>query len=447
MRRVLIVTAAVLSIASASPALAIEPESREAVVLRNEVFDGFGYKDTLVPSTLDSIAVHAGADNAVRPVQTLEYYWPLSRQLYAAFDKLAADVPGTLRITGPQGSVEVAPSPYVIVYPQGTTGPGARLAWGEDAARETEAYRAAMRAYNEDMERAQADRLRYLRELKEGAQARMRGEAPKEILPPAAEPEPVRLFVGEPRSGYRVNLPEGDYDSVVLRDGRVVEGTARKLRSVAPLASSAITWDVIPEERWTRVLPSFSERDTIFASPGRTFFVVLNRSDRFDGSAYRSLTDPQAEAGDGAPVWVRRGPADTVRLEARAGDGPWTAVPLGEFKVRQTQGAQLGYVIAPLGEGESPDITAYPVETPAGAGGLTLRLVDARDGTPIPGGERRVVAASPPVPWVLWGGAAVPVMLGLVFLGLRRLRLRTPAFGRAENSVRLGLSTRPGPAE
>jgi hypothetical protein len=445
MRRALIAAAAVLALAT--PALAIEPSSREAIVLRNEVFDGFGYKDTLVPSTLDAYAVHAGVDNAVRPVQTMEYYWPLSRQLYAAFDKLAADVAGTLRITGPAGPVEVGAAPYVIVYPQGTSGPGARMAWGEDARREIEAYRAAMGAYSADMERAQADRLRYMRELKEGALARMKGEAPREVAPPAAEPEPVRLFVSEPRTGYRVNLPAGDYESVIVRDGRAVEGTARRLRSVAPLATSAITWDVVPEERWTRVLPSFGERDTIFAVPGRTFYIVLNRSDRFDGPAYRSLTEPQSEGGDGAPVWVRRGPAETVRLEARVGDGPWTPIPRGEFKVRQTQGAQLGYVIAPLREGESPDITAYPVEVPAGQGGLSLRLVDVRDGTPLEGGERTVVVASPPSSSIMWGGAAAPLVLGLAFLAFRRLRVRRPEFGAAENSVRLGTPTQPRPAE
>jgi hypothetical protein len=432
----LLLCALLLALAIA-PAAAIEPETAETVVLRNRIFDGQGFRDTLVPSQTERFAILADKDNALSVRQTLEYYWPLSRQFYAAFERLDEPLEGVLRITQ-QGRVvaEVAAQPYVIVYPKGAAAGEAHLAWGEAAGQAASAYREEMSAYNRALAAAQADRRRYESALKAGAIARLKGEAVPPVAPPQPVPDlPVR-HVSDIHTGYPVRLPAGSYDIEAMVDGLVVEGSRRQLEAITPVTASAVTMDVVPEERWTRVLPSTEAGDAIFAAPGATFYVVLNQSDRFDAAEWQSLTEPQHAGVAGQPIWVRRGPALGRQLEARLDGDQWQVVPLRDYKVRQTQGAQLGYVIEPVKAGETGDLSAYAVKVPPLAGGgLALRVIDDT-GAVVPGTERRIVVVEEGPSALLFLAATVPFLAGLGILGARRWR-------RREGGVPSGLPTAP----
>jgi hypothetical protein len=411
--------------------------TQERVVLRNRIFDGQGFRDSLVPSATTHFSILADAENVVTFRQTLEYYWPLSRQHYAAFDKLDEPLTGMLRIFR-DGAViaEVASQSYVIDYPQGTSGAGARLLWGSAAEAASAEYKSAMGEYNAKVAHAQQDRRRYERELKESAVARLSGAPVTVVAPPAAAPEPVLRFVTDVATGYPLKLPAGAYTLDVVVDGRVAEGSERSLEVIASARRSAVTIDVLPEERWTRVLASTSADDAVHARAGTRFYVVLNRSDRFDEREYRSLVDPQSEGREGVDLWVRRGPAAGARLEVESAAG-WTGVELRDYKVRQTQGAQLGYVIEPAAPGETGDISAYAVDVPAGAGAPSaLRVVDRRTGDVVPGTERRILRVEPLLEARAWALAAVPLLVGIVFLGLRWARRRGVPPGSERRRIR-----------
>jgi hypothetical protein len=422
---------------AAAPASALEPVTQERIVLRNRIFDGQGFRDSLVPSATRLFSILADTENVVTFRQTLEYYWPLSRQHYAAFDKLDEPLAGMLRIFRDGAMMaEVAAQPYVIDYPQGTSGEGARLLWGSAAEAASAEYKSQMRDYNGKVAHAQQDRKRYERELKESAVARLGGAPVTAVAPPAPAPEPVLRFVTDVATGYPLKLPAGPYTLDVLVGGRVAEGSERRLEVIASGRRSAVTIDVLPEERWTRVLASTSGDDAFHARPGTRFYVVLNRSDRFDDKEYRSLVDPQLEGRAGADVWVRRGPAAGAQLEVELSAG-WAGVDLKDYKVRQTQGAQLGYIIEPAAPGETGDISAYAVEVPAGAGAPSaLRAVDRRTGEVVPGTERRILRVEPLSRARAWALAAVPLLVGIGLLGFRRARRRGVLPGPERRRVR-----------
>jgi hypothetical protein len=422
---------------AAAPAAALEPVTQEKIVLRNRIFEGQGYRESLVPSTTEVFSILADTENVVTYRQTLEYYWPLSRQHYAAFDKLDEPLPGELRISRDGARIaEVAAQPYVVDSPQGASGEGARLQWGSAAEAASAEYRSQMREYNAKVASAQQDRKRYERELRESAVARLNGAQITAIAPPAAAPEPVLRFVTDIATGYPLKLPVGAYTLDVVVDGQLAEGSTRRLDVVTATTRSAVTIDILPEERWTRVLASTSPEDALYASPGARFYVVLNRSDRFDEREYRSLVEPQREGRAGVDVWVRRGPATGTRLEIQGSAG-WAGVEMRDYKVRQTQGAQLGYAIEPAAPGETGDISAYAVDVPAGAGApFALRVVDRTTGEVVPGTGRRILRVEPISHGLAWALAAVPLLVGIGVLCTRRARRRGVLSGSEHGQVR-----------
>lgn len=404
-------------------ASALEPETREAIVLHDRVWEGFSYVENFVPSETEDVLLLADADNALRYVKTLEYFWPLSREVYVAFDTLREELPGELVIS--QNGVAVAEiglDDYTIVYPEGMLGGHSRMVWGEEARKAFRDFKRAMADYNRAFAEAQRDRSRYLRELREAAEARVKNGETRTVVPPIPEPDPVLGSATEPRSAFRVSLPAGVYEIVLRSDGQAVPETRKTLRVIPVSSTSEVTADVIPEERWTRVLSSNQPSDRVFVGEGKTFYLTLTRSNRFDEAAYARLTRPQALATSGRETWIRREPHDADTIEISWDGGDFVPVARSDFKAEQTQGRNLGYVIRPAAEGERPDLSAFPVAVPLdrAASRAVLRLPAADGADTDWTREIIVVRESPPI--LVWGTALVPAAFGVGLAALRRVR-------------------------
>ena len=90
---------AILALIQSAAAFALEPERREVTVIHAHVWEGDTYKEIFVPSSRPDMVLMAGADNAVSFVETLEYYWPLSRQVYVDFEARREEFSGLVTIT------------------------------------------------------------------------------------------------------------------------------------------------------------------------------------------------------------------------------------------------------------------------------------------------------------------------------------------------------------
>ena len=366
-------------------AWAIEPERREVIVAHNRVWDGYVYKENFIPSDQPEMVLLADKDSAVAMVRTQEYYWPLARQTYVAFETLREDIGGDLVIE--EGGREIAvvqAAPYSIVYPEGAINGLGYLLWGEEAETGFARYREGEAAFNRRFARARQEMSRYEEALKESAAARLRGEAVEEIEAPPPLPEPSLKLVTEPRRAYRVALPAGEYTVHVRREGRKVPGSERTLRVIDGNAREVLTADIIPEERWTRPLPSNRLGDRIYAAPGARFYVTLSEASRFAETEYLPLVRPQAVAVRGRDMFIRRKPSDVDTLGIIWADGS-EPVETGRdrLKVQQTGGAAFGYVVRSAEADERPDLEAFvvtvPDETGSGRGTLTLGGDEARE--------------------------------------------------------------------
>jgi hypothetical protein len=360
-----------LLILLATPALALDPERREAIVISGRLWDGFRYVEMFLPSDNPVLTVMAGRDSAISFVRTEEYYWPLSRQVYVDFERQRDPVAGVLRIEkGGAVVAEIAEEPYAILYPDGAINGDGSLLWGPEAEQGYAAYQEAERAFNRRFVEAQRAQSAYERDLLEAARQGSKAAIPE----PPPLPEPSLRLVTRPESGLRIGLEPGDYLMTLVADGAEVPGTERRLRVISPEERPSIVADVLPEERWTRPLASNAAEDRIYAKAGSTLYLTLAEASRFRETDYLAVVSPQVPASPRRNIWVRRKPAEVTDLELRSGSEVHS-IGRSDLKVEQTSSSGFGYTIRATIEGETPDLQAFGVSVPeAGTGRVELAL-------------------------------------------------------------------------
>lgn len=358
----------------ASPAFALDPERREATVISGRLWDGFRYVEMFLPSDNPLLTVMAGRDSAISFVQTQEYYWPLSRQVYVDFELQREPIDGVLRIERNGVIVaEVVEEPYAVLYPEGAVNGNASLLWGADAEQSYAEYQQSELEFNRRFVEAQRAQTEYERQLIEAAR-----NGSREVVPePGSVPEPSLRLITRPGYALRIDLEPGDYRISLVANGTEVTGTERQLRVIPAEDRLSIVADILPEERWTRPIASNSEAARIYAKAGSTFYVTLSEASRFPERDYLSVVSPQALVSPSREIWVRRRPAEAFELELLDSSQAQT-VSWSDYKVEQTSSSGFGYVVRPTREGESPDIQAFQINVPFGGNNrLDFGLPDA----------------------------------------------------------------------
>lgn len=417
--------AATALLAAGFPARALEPEQREVVVISARVWEGYEYREIFVPSTEPEMTLMAGRASAVSFVRTLEYYWPLSRQVYVDFERQRDLLEGQLviRRSGQEVAREVL-RPFSIVYPEGAANGNGQLVWGEEAERIHTEYQEGERRFAREFAAAQRAHADYERRLLESGAQRKPGERPEWIAPPPPLPEPSLRLVTKPTPALRIDLPPGDYSILLEHDGKPVAGTERRLRVIGSAGSETLVADIVPEERWTRPLTSNIGEARIFARPGAVFYMTLAEASRFDEADYLPVVSPQAEPVVGRSLWIKRRPSNIQH-----GSVSWNGAASSDFsrqplKVEQTRGSGFGYRVRVAREGERPDLDAFTIDVPSDRS-VTRGSVIAipRDGPPF---MREVVVVHARRAGTAVGFAMLPLVGYFLFFALRRFANRLP---------------------
>lgn len=421
MRRILL--ALVLTSVVAGSGLAIEPERRDAIVVTGRVWDGFSFREMFLPSRSPALHLISGQDSALSFVGTEEYYWPLSRQVYVDLENKREDVVGVLKITRDGKEVAaVRPTSYAVLYPHGVVNGAGRLLWGDAATAEYETYTNEERSFNQRYTEALARQTAYEKKLVEAGAVRAKGGGIEIIPPPAALPKPSLKLVTKPFRAYRLSLAAGRYEMALYVNDVLVTGTARDLDVVEAAGRGVVVADVVPEERWTRPIPSNQEDTRIFVRSGSTFYLTLSAADLFKESEYVPVVSPQVDAVPGRDIWVRRKPASVDSIDIRFGEVKQSAT-LARLKVEQVDGSGFGYRVRPAGKDEKEDLTAFTVTAPSSGAAFSGEVsAKTEDGA----GFTREVVIVPP----RHGGLALALAF-LPLVGWIGIRLR--AVGAAKN--------------
>ena len=185
-----------------------------------------------------SFPFFAGNDSAISFARTLEYYWPLSRQVYVDFQRQRDLVEGVLCDSGvtARRSKRRRCGPFRSHYPQGGCARPSRTSVGRECGA---CPPGAPRGRSEPSRATSlppAVRTLLMSAVWSRRQRdRQAGEEPVSIEPSAAtaraEHEPGHC---PPQPGFRIALEPGDYSLSLEQDGKVVPGTEQRLRVISP---------------------------------------------------------------------------------------------------------------------------------------------------------------------------------------------------------------------
>jgi hypothetical protein len=414
---------------SVSTALAQEPAREQAFVYGLTNYNGAVYESALVPPSVDTIYLLAGRENVIAPRETLVYFWPITNQYLADWEKLNQLVDGSLEVFQNGQLIATLPlSPYVIQYdvndPEGTlamyTGDEAEMRRMEWQSRLDE-YQAALVAYY----RALGDYDALI--------AKLSKESPNGVIPPdklPVRPEPPRrppVLSTAPAQGFVMDLPKGVYEVQVRRADGTIQPNSKKRVVIFEKQNDGTAYSVVPSTRWNLPEQSDEPDSVIYASPGTTLYLQAFKAGLYNDYEYSHMLNPQDQASQpDRGKWVSFDPETKPRMRITGNGQVIQEIESQPYLVRQISGGGLGYEVVPFDPAtmENPTFNGYtiPLSTPGEE--YSVELVD-ENGAPLPGSQRRVIAINEERSLWPYALSALPLVVGVGVIAWRRRQART----------------------
>ena len=116
------------------PCTGIEPDKVEGIVYRLQPYTGTEHNTVYSPPQVEKIYLLASSDNTFDPRYTLVYYWPLTQEYFASWERLDIPVEGKLEILKDGEMIQtLLREDVVLSYPEGANGGRSILLKGEKA--------------------------------------------------------------------------------------------------------------------------------------------------------------------------------------------------------------------------------------------------------------------------------------------------------------------------
>ncbi len=424
--RIALLLCALAALGAPAPLAAQAPTREPAFVYAVNAYMPDGYTPSIYLPQHDTLYLLADQPNAVAPRNTLIYYWPIDNAYRADWTARNELVSSTLEVSGgslPSRTFEL--TDYIVQYDAADPYDSLRVYTGAEARTRYDAFVDERNAYWKAVQDYQDRFVEYGAKLDEAVQKSEGGTKPQNVPPPPEEPPPFTKQASVPVKAFVLSLPAGEY-RMRLRDpgGAWLPGLDRKL-VVFRARRQAISYNVVPQSKWTVPEQSDDPGQAIYAPGQATLYFAPFLSAEYNDLYYRRLQNPQGT--DGRPdqwTWIRLKPLEGTTLQVRGGDGSTRAVQFLGYRVNQLPGAALGYEVVdydPKTMRGSPSFKGFNLEIGASQPVLSVALQDG-SGRILPGSEREVRALrdTNPVLWFALPGA--PLVAGAVVMLLRRRR-------------------------
>lgn len=431
-----------------APAGAEVPLRVEQLIYSIEAFNGGDYSATFALQTADTLYLVAGADNLLSVRKTLVYWWPITSEWKTDTDTLNEPIAGSLEIRGP-GSVVMKIGLRKLTYfsTETVSGEQWKILYDDEADREvaraqkqSDDYFAAVTAFQKESAAYDA-RVGTLgsriAELKAQGNAAAVETAELQSLQKPVAPAATSAYVTAPEPAqdwYVVNIPPGEYTArLVTNDGSIVEGSDKRIVAYSWRRTGGIGYEVIPSDKWTRPEESKTPASVLYVNGNTDLYVRPFSENEADDLFYEKTVSNQASGNPSLFKWVRKADVSGASLGATRPGQPSIEIPEQAFAVKQSNGSDLGYTIAPYdpataAAGETASLVAFPLSLQKSDAIVSFGLQSA--GRPIPGSERQIRIVRPVSSFPAYSLLALlPLAVMACVLALRARRLRGPRSG------------------
>jgi len=169
---------------------------------------------------------------------------------------------------------------------------------------------------------------------------------------------PVKL-----QKGFQINLPPGEYSMrFVSEEGKVVEGSEKTLRSIAPRRVASIGYEVFPAIRWTEPTMSTTASSVLYLDGSSDIYIRPFYQNEYLSLFYNKLINNQSFGNQSLYSWVKIQQVPQSKIQLTTKD---QAQEISEslYIVEQSKTSALGYTIVPyeplgIHKGKTPSLSA-----------------------------------------------------------------------------------------
>jgi hypothetical protein len=385
--------------------MAQEPERVRQLVYHVNAFDGQSWEGVFYPQSEDTIYLLAGHRNTITPRETMVYFWTTTQRFRPDWSKLDQRIEASrMEIRRGGNLVEVVTSSdYVLQGTRADQRRSLQLFTGQDA-------RARFAQYQKELDT-------YWDALEQFRQQRDSGTA-------GGAPESPDLFSTKVLQGFVVELDAGSYEIRLLDDNnQLIPDSQKHLRVFAP-RRSGLSYEIIPESKWTLQEYSDTPQETIYSSGETRLFLQPYWAREYNAFLYGKLQDPQAPPADNRDwTWVRHEPIKQTLLHVQRGVEHYT-VERRSYMVEHSARASFGYTIEALETDEdsrSANFLGHEVALKLRPGESASVWLTDLEGEEIEFSRRTLRGIQSIPSKLLFVPALAPITWGL-FLALRKLR-------------------------
>ncbi len=390
-------------------------------------FNGVTYSSALIPPAVDNVYLLADETSMVAARFTEVYYWPLTNEYKANWDKANVNVDGTLEIIQ-NGRVlqSLSRTRYVIQYDYYDKVDTIRLYTGDDAVaarkrfEEKQAkYRDGLYQYYQKLNAYQAAYQSALTKLQKGEISA--GEMP---IPPQPLKD-LSLFSTNLLWGFPVDLPAGNYTIRLRLPDGTIQPDSEKTLTVFEAIRDGIGYSLVAAERWNSPERSNEESEVVYSLKGETVYIQPWHQKQYNQLFYMRMNAPQDDkASREKEIWVPFRQADdyTLQVECRK---QTDRLALKEYFVKQKKGAKLGYDIVPFDPANMEKATFSAFEfSPKTAGGVCQWYCVDAAGREVPMSRREYRILKTDNGRLIVLVSFLPMLIGLGAVYLRRKQVR-----------------------
>lgn len=368
------------------------PDKKEEFIYSMETFNGSGFSATFCREDSDTVYILADSENFFWARKTLLYYWPLKKEW--TIDKtLFKTFEGFLQVIDPDGKINTQPN-VTFTYSAEESDYGVKwqvfiedeaLAKGTEFENLINANKKKQELYQKESQLYEQWINLFLDQIKkERALGNSTDHLVKQIesLEKPVAPETPGLMVNPLRTAHMVKLPEGEYKIRFLNnDGLVMEGSEKKLVVFSKRRTNGIGYDIVPENRWTKPVKSFTPSSILYVNGTTDLYLKPFFEDEYNDLFYNKMLINQSKGNPSLYRWEEVIQVPKTKMEITDDKGTGRMVTEKSYMAEQVPGASLGYKIVlhdPEGahKNKPPSLKGYHIPIDRTNKYLKVRLQD-----------------------------------------------------------------------